>query len=407
MLWIASHAGPRFIALLMMASVSSAAVAQAPSIQTFVLNEGNTQYERGLFDVGRNYVQVRLDMPPPQGGAAGRLICESSRLERAGDEFRVVVTYDDQSPDEVICQRVQNVTLGELQPGAYSLLMTLVRADGTGVVETRSTFDVQARGAVCGLTPTHTLLELGYPTDNPTAFIERYNLDPELRHSLGDVTLRSWQPRGAFSVISADYPALADTQRVLAALRGSGLFRYVGNLWLSGGCMGICTPDLTRVAVEYHHAANDRYFFTDEPAEIAKLDASGTAGGWVRTGESWQVIRSPSFPEPVLGETQMVYRFWSADVSGVPSHFFTVDRQECAQLRDGEKVGWTFEGAPFWARFPKGDACVNGIPLYRLYNNSKGGAPSHRFATRLPVVEAMQAQGWTNEGVAMCVANPT
>ena len=391
--------------LLALFALLAPAVAGAlvPVVQTVVFGEGNTQYESGPIDVGRTIAQVRLNTPTPYPSSGGGLVCDSARLERHGTALRIVVTYDEQLMPTVTCHSMQNVTLGELQAGAYSIVTTLVRADASVVVEVQSTFKVEARGDVCGLTPNATLLELGYPAENPTAFIERYNQDADLRHSLGDVTMRSWQPRSGFSIISADYPALADTQRVLAALRGSGYFTSVANIGLNGGCVFLCTPDILRTSVEYYHAGNDRYFFTDEPGEIAKLDNSATAGGWVRTGESWRVIHSPGYLGPVVGKQQMVYRFWNQNASGVPSHFFTVDRQECAQLRDGKKTGWTFEGAPFWARFPKSGVCIDGVPLYRLYNNARGGAPSHRFATRAQVVSRMQADGWIAEGIAMCV----
>lgn len=384
---------------LLLATVPASA--QTVKLGAGVYNEGASRFEWGPYDVGRNFAQVGLDYPP-QAGATGRLVCGTGRVERVGSEFRVFVTYDDTTASQV-CESLQNVLLGELPAGTYSLLTTLVRADGTGVQQIRSTFEVKARGAVCNLTPTVTLLELGYPGD-PTEFIQRFNNDADLRHSLGDISIRSWRFNNGFSLISADYPPLADSQRVLAALRGSGVFTYVRTFWNSE-CLGICTPDIPRLAVEYYHSRFDRYFFTDEPAEIAKLDNAVTSGGWTRTGETWQVINLPSAKEPIAGKVQQIYRFWSADVQGTPSHFFTADREECAQLRDGKKTGWTYEGSPFWVSIPEAEACSVGFPLYRLYNNAKNGAPSHRFATRLPVVEAMIAQGWTKEGVTMCVAS--
>lgn len=359
-----------------------------------VFNEGNSQYETGLFDVGRTFLQFEQD--------AGRTSCVqvgSGRAQRVGNEFRVSATYVDQVAS-VPCLP-ERVFFGELQAGAYSIVTTLARADGSGLQRSTAEFVVERRALVCGLTPTVPLLELGYRGPNVASFVERYNSDPALRHSLGDIVLRSWQ--GA-SIISADYPPLADTQRVLAALRGSGLFNVVSSPWVPWRCSGYCRPDETRPAIEYYHPALDRYFFTDEPAEIAKLDSGGTAG-WTRTGEAWKVVSTPGGDAPVAGEFQMVFRFWSADAGGAFSHFFTVDRGECAQLRDGQKTGWVFEGAPFWAHLPDGGTCKSGKPLYRMYNNAKGGAPSHRFVIRPDVIESMQAQGWTNEGLAMCVAD--
>jgi len=41
--------------------------------------------------------------------------------------------------------------------------------------------------------------------------------------------------------------------------------------------------------------------------------------------------------------------------------------------------------------------------LYRAYNNGKGGDPNHRYATDHAVIDTMVAQGWVEEGVAICV----
>jgi hypothetical protein len=41
--------------------------------------------------------------------------------------------------------------------------------------------------------------------------------------------------------------------------------------------------------------------------------------------------------------------------------------------------------------------------LYRAYNNGKGGEPNHRYATDHAVIDTMVAQGWVDEGVAICV----
>ncbi len=44
-------------------------------------------------------------------------------------------------------------------------------------------------------------------------------------------------------------------------------------------------------------------------------------------------------------------------------------------------------------------ACPAGfLPLYRLYNNGKGGAPNHRFVISLGEQRYMVNQGWIAEG---------
>ena len=37
-------------------------------------------------------------------------------------------------------------------------------------------------------------------------------------------------------------------------------------------------------------------------------------------------------------------------------------------------------------------------PVYRLFNAMQGGAPSHRYTTKLAIVAQMHAQGWVSEG---------
>ena len=63
----------------------------------------------------------------------------------------------------------------------------------------------------------------------------------------------------------------------------------------------------------------------------------------------------------------------------------------------------------FNAMLPNGaGGCPAGfLPLYRLYNNGKGGAPNHRFVISLGEQRNMVSQGWIAEGagigVGMCV----
>ena len=76
----------------------------------------------------------------------------------------------------------------------------------------------------------------------------------------------------------------------------------------------------------------------------------------------------------------------------------------CAVVRDRKEWGWQFEGAPFWATEPAGGVCPTDLrPLYRAYNNGKGGSPNHRYATDRATIDAMVGQGWIDEGVAMCI----
>ena len=39
------------------------------------------------------------------------------------------------------------------------------------------------------------------------------------------------------------------------------------------------------------------------------------------------------------------------------------------------------------------------MPVYRLYDDNRGGVPNHRYTTDLTVRAQMIAQGWMPEGV--------
>ena len=150
-------------------------------------------------------------------------------------------------------------------------------------------------------------------------------------------------------------------------------------------------------AVEYFHAGYGHYFVTASPAEIAALD-SGRAHGWSRTGQAFEVLPLDE------GGAGNVCRFWSGETfAPKSSHFYTPFAVECAPGKVGH--GWRFEGEVFAIRAPDAaGSCAWGTePLYRLYNDGKGGAPNHRYTTSLAIRAEMLAQGWVAEGVGVGV----
>jgi hypothetical protein len=156
----------------------------------------------------------------------------------------------------------------------------------------------------------------------------------------------------------------------------------------------------TATLVEYYHAAFDHYFVTAIADEIAKLD-DGTFVGWARTGRSFRI-----FPNVAAGLAG-VCRFFSTAFGPKSSHFYTASASECTTVK--ANPNWQFEAEVFHAAVPAIDgACATGtVPVYRLYNNGKSGAPNHRFTTDLAVRTTMLGQGWIPEGfgplgVTMC-----
>jgi hypothetical protein len=163
-----------------------------------------------------------------------------------------------------------------------------------------------------------------------------------------------------------------------------GLFR-LRSTWEAG------TGDVT--VVEYFNAGLGHYFVTSSVEEQQRLDAGGD---WRRTGlafRAWSSAGSDRVP--------MLRYFSGAMFEPKSSHFYTYLQSEWNALR--EQGLWRYEGTAFAVRLLEGDlssrSCASGaVPLYRLYNNSQGGAPNHRYTTDPTVVDQMIASGWIPEG---------
>jgi serine protease len=108
----------------------------------------------------------------------------------------------------------------------------------------------------------------------------------------------------------------------------------------------------------------------------------------------------------------VVYRFNGIPGVGPDSHFFTRDRAECSIVNKTAK--WSLEGVPFVASAPNVDGSCDmlssvypaerRVPLYRAWRPF--GDSNHRFTTDRAVIAQMVAQGWVDEGAAMCVLPP-
>jgi len=145
-------------------------------------------------------------------------------------------------------------------------------------------------------------------------------------------------------------------------------------------------------AFEYYHGDYGHYFVTAAPQEIAAIDA-GVFFGWSRTGLSFDVLAVDE------ASSSNVCRFWSGQTF-VPksSHFYTPFDWECAIVKRNRD--WAYEGLVFSMMLPDAAGNCRGgtVPLYRLYNDGKAGAPNHRYTTSLAVRAEMVAQGWIAEG---------
>jgi len=152
--------------------------------------------------------------------------------------------------------------------------------------------------------------------------------------------------------------------------------------------------------IEFYDAAQDHYFMTASPAEIADLD-SGVHAGWARTGLSFDAyVASASGASPVC-------RFYIPPALG-DSHFYSASPTECAEVQ-ATYPAFTYEsGSVFYIPVPDtvSGACPAGTtPVYRLWDGRID--TNHRYTTSVTVKAAMEAAGWVAEGygsaqVIMC-----
>jgi hypothetical protein len=234
--------------------------------------------------------------------------------------------------------------------------------------------------------------------------IEGFTFDP-VSGAIGQVpTLRIDNVAGFTGVPFLEPMALSSDRTFLFVTEDTPTFRISRYDIATGGLIGftpkfvsprgVATPrpcTSTQEAVEYYHGAFDHYFVTTLATEIALLDA-GTIAGWARTGDRFAVYGSGS---PATAAT---CRFFSEKFAPKSSHFYTPVAAECATVKAGST--WLFEGEVFNMTLPAADGgCpTSEIALYRLYNAGQGGAPNHRYTTRLDVRAEMVSRGWTPEG---------
>ena len=145
-------------------------------------------------------------------------------------------------------------------------------------------------------------------------------------------------------------------------------------------------------AVEYYHGDYGHYFVTAAPQEIAALDA-GVFFGRSRTGLTFDVLAVDE------AGSANVCRFWSGQTF-VPksSHFYTPFDWECAIVKRNRD--WAYEGLVFSMMLPDAAGNCRGgtVPLYRLYNDGKTGAPNHRYTTSVGIRSETIAGGWIPDG---------
>ncbi|MBK7469663.1 MAG: beta-propeller fold lactonase family protein [Betaproteobacteria bacterium] len=157
-------------------------------------------------------------------------------------------------------------------------------------------------------------------------------------------------------------------------------------------------------AVEFYNATLGNFFITANSEEALSVDIGNSGPGWVRTGERF----------PVGGSTQ-VCRFYGSISPGPNSHFYTIDANECQQLKDlqattpAAQKRWNFESLDFASTPAANGGCAVGLlPVYRAYNNgfARGIDSNHRITASLAAIGEVVSMGWIDEGIVMCAPAP-
>lgn len=379
--------------------ILSATVAGSPAAQNLHVRVAGDIYPWGLYDISTTSVGLQFAYPPEFS-----FLCEPAAVAFDGHVIAITVRAHAGAPSKP-CEWSASARLGHLAAGDYTLDVRVVAQSGALMERREVAFEVARRGEKCNADPSLSALTLVLDPASVEAFLSGDAADSEWLAERGHLKLYPSYVDGAGYVrFPATFDPLADPYIIVDRIRASPHFVYVlyGS---SAGCLGPCAGDTLASLVEYRSLQRDQYFYTHDPIEQDALDR-GAISGWMRTGESMQVIRQSGRPWAIDDQYHPAYRFWGGSVAGIPSHFFTVSQEECAVLRDRTDWNWTYEGSPFWARETVEGACPVGAVLYRLYNNAADGAPAHRYTTRPAIVDEMSSRGWTNEGAAMCVAGP-
>jgi uncharacterized protein (DUF1800 family) len=153
----------------------------------------------------------------------------------------------------------------------------------------------------------------------------------------------------------------------------------------------------TAGVVEFYNASLNHYFITADAGEQAILDQGVAFPGWARTGVTWSAWASAG-DSPTAAP---VCRFFGTPGKGPNSHFYTVDANECAMVK--QDPNWIFEAIAFYIDVPQNATCGTGTtPIYRsFYPGANLTLANHRFLPDLTMFEHM-APASILEGVVMC-----
>ncbi|MEW6270499.1 MAG: PQQ-dependent sugar dehydrogenase [Thermodesulfobacteriota bacterium] len=149
--------------------------------------------------------------------------------------------------------------------------------------------------------------------------------------------------------------------------------------------------------VELYHPDEDRYLLAATAEEAAAVEAALGPAGWRRTGYGFQAWRRPatSIPGP-----RAVVR--AAPQNGIPLSSLLGFRSVPSTARGGSPAPRGESSVAFYLYPPEDGGCASGFdPVYRT-SIRRAGSLQLRYTTSFSVYQAMAANGWRTDGVAMC-----
>ena len=155
--------------------------------------------------------------------------------------------------------------------------------------------------------------------------------------------------------------------------------------------------------VEYYNRVLDAYFITSRTAEINALDL---AVDFERTGASFNATAGSQ-----ANAANSICRYYITLSSPyTSSHFYGLQATDCQLVAQANPAGFTYEGIDFAVGLKVGATCPLATPVavYRSFRPAAGGrTPNHRYTVSQASYDKMAAAGWTQEGIAFCVAAAT
>jgi hypothetical protein len=155
--------------------------------------------------------------------------------------------------------------------------------------------------------------------------------------------------------------------------------------------------------VEYYNRVLDAYFITSRTTEINALDA---AVDFERTGMSFNATAGSQ-----ANAANSICRYYISLTSPyTSSHFYGLQATDCQLVAQANPAGFTYEGIDFAVGLKVGATCPLATPVavYRSFRPAAGGrTPNHRYTVSQASYDKMGTIGWTQEGIAFCVATAT